>query len=88
MFNASERTIRQWIVRYEAYGADGLNDKPRSGRPLKLSAAIQASVENDVRTDPAGLGMTTASGPSQVSGVQTQPSAACGKTRIRSAGKG
>jgi transposase len=56
MFNASERTIRQWIVRYEAYGADGLNDKPRSGRPLKLSAAIQASVENDVRTDPAESG--------------------------------
>lgn len=40
IFNASENTVRQWIVRYEAHGVDGLYDKPRSGRPPKLSAAL------------------------------------------------
>jgi len=53
ILNASASTIRQWIVRYEVCSADSLNDKPRIGRPPTVSAAIQASVEKDVRTDPA-----------------------------------
>lgn len=60
MFRASEDTIRQWIARYEAYHADGLSDKPRSGRPPKVWAAIQASVEKDVCTDPVEFGYHSA----------------------------
>ena len=56
IFNASENTVRQWIVRYEAHGIDGLCDRPRSGRPPKVSAALRASIEQDVQEDPAELG--------------------------------
>lgn len=38
---ASERSIRDWISRYNEGGIDGLRDKPRSGAPRKLKDSVQ-----------------------------------------------
>jgi len=56
ILNASENTIRQWIARHEAYDANSLNDKPRGGRPTKVSTANRAPFEECVCTGSAGLG--------------------------------
>lgn len=49
ILNASENTVRQWIVRYEPYGIDGLCDRSRSGRLPKVSSALRAFMEQDVQ---------------------------------------
>lgn len=30
------QTLRDWIIRYNEHGLDGLADRPREGRPPKL----------------------------------------------------
>ncbi len=56
VFDASENTVRQWIERYERDGVDCLDDRPRSGRPPKVSAAVQAAIHEDVLKPPSKLG--------------------------------
>lgn len=34
----SQRGIQRWVDQYNRHGVEGLNDRPRSGRPAKLSA--------------------------------------------------
>lgn len=55
-FDASENTIRQWIVRFETEGIDCLDDRPRSGRPPKVKAASLPTIEEDLLTPPRSLG--------------------------------
>ena len=38
------QTLRDWVLRYNAYGLDGLADRPRAGRPPKLDAAEKAEL--------------------------------------------
>jgi transposase len=47
-------TARLWIRRYEAEGLDGVEqDRPRSGRPRKLTPALEAAiVDKTVNEDP------------------------------------
>ena len=33
----SERTVSRWVTRYEEEGYDGLNTRPRSGRPKVIT---------------------------------------------------
>jgi len=61
--NLSENSTRARSLKLRSCGADGLNYEPRSGRPAKVSAAIHASVEKDVRTDLQSLGITLPSRP-------------------------
>ncbi len=56
VFDASENTVRQWLERYERDGIDSLDDRPRSGRPPKVSAACQAAIREDVLKPPSELG--------------------------------
>ena len=56
VFDASENTVRQWIERYKRDGVDCLDDRPRSGRPPKVSAAVQAAIHEDVLKPPSELG--------------------------------
>lgn len=50
-YDVTERSIRNWVKRFENEGEDGLNDKPRSGRPVKLppeqAAELEAMIEAD-----------------------------------------
>ncbi len=38
------QTLRDWVVRYNEVGVDGLRDAPRSGRPPKLDACQEAQL--------------------------------------------
>ena len=38
------QTLRDWVVRYNAHGLDGLADCPRDGRPPKLDAREKAEI--------------------------------------------
>lgn len=35
-YDISERSLKEWIKKFEKYGLEGLNDEERSGRPTKL----------------------------------------------------
>ena len=49
-----ENSVLFWFDRYEAQGLDGLDDRPKSGRPPKVDKpyrdALQATVEQEPRT--------------------------------------
>jgi transposase len=51
-----EATIRRWIERYEAEGLEGLQDRPRSGRPRSAGVAAQDSVRRAMETGPEACG--------------------------------
>lgn len=50
-YDVSERSIKNWVQRFEQDGDDGLDDKPRSGRPVRLppeqAAELKALIEAD-----------------------------------------
>jgi putative transposase len=43
-----------WRDRYEAEGIEGLKDKPRSGRPPRISQKVQMSIRKELRSYPYG----------------------------------
>jgi transposase len=50
-YDVTEKSIRNWVKRFEREGEEGLNDKPRSGRPMRLppeqAAELKALIEQD-----------------------------------------
>ena len=46
------QTLRDWVHRYNAEGVAGLVDRPRSGRPPRLSPAQVAELVEVVETEP------------------------------------
>lgn len=50
-YDVTEKSVKQWVKRFESEGEDGLNDKPRSGRPVRLppeqAAELKALIEQD-----------------------------------------
>lgn len=46
------QTLRDWVIRYNEYGIDGLVDRPRSGRPPLLNAEQEAELETWVDQGP------------------------------------
>ena len=51
------RTVTRYIQRYEAEGIDGLQTRPRSGRPPKATAAYKSHLLQAVAQEPRGLGL-------------------------------
>lgn len=51
-----EVTIRRWLERYEVEGLEGLQDRPRSGRPRSAGAAARESVRRAIETGPEASG--------------------------------
>lgn len=50
---AMERqTLRDWVIRYNEHGLEGLADRPRPGRPALLSADQEAQLESWVEQGP------------------------------------
>lgn len=58
LFACSRATVRFWIRRFEASGPDGLRDAPRSGRPRKVTPAIEASLTTCLQHDPQRIDRT------------------------------
>ena len=52
----SEATVRRWMKRYRVEGVEGLQDRPRSGAPSKVTDASRALVLQVVRQRPRSLG--------------------------------
>lgn len=53
----SERTVRQWLMRFALGGIPALNDAPRPGRPPKADAAYHAALDAAADTPPRVLGL-------------------------------
>lgn len=51
-----EATVRRWIERFEAEGLEGLQDRPRSGRPRGAGAVAQESVRRAIEAGPESSG--------------------------------
>ena len=51
-----EATVRRWLERFEADGLEGLQDRPRSGRPRSAGAAAQDTVRRALEVSPEGCG--------------------------------
>ena len=51
--NISRPTVQRWLDRYEADGIEGLEDRPRSGRPRKVTQEVEEEVvEKTTQEDP------------------------------------
>jgi transposase len=48
----ARQTLRDWVIRYNAEGVEGLCDRPRSGRPPLLSAHQQAALKRSILRGP------------------------------------
>jgi transposase len=50
-YDVTEKSVKNWVKRFESEGDDGLDDKPRSGRPVRLpseqAAELKALIEQD-----------------------------------------
>jgi transposase len=46
------QTLRDWVIRYNADGIDGLADRPRDGRPPKLDAGEKSELIRIVLAGP------------------------------------
>src|SRR5690349_17264729 len=52
----AEKVVRRWVVRFNAEGLTGLQDKPRSGRPTTYSREEVSVVVTTALTDPQAVG--------------------------------
>ena len=52
----AEKVVRRWVVRFNAEGLNGLQDKPRSGRPATYSREEVGVVVETALTDPKEVG--------------------------------
>ena len=50
-YDVTEKSLKNWVNRFESEGEEGLDDKPRSGRPVRLpaeqAAELKALIEQD-----------------------------------------
>ncbi len=56
IFACEEATVRQWLERYQADGEQGLQDRPRTGRPRQADLAARTLIRHRVEQPPATLG--------------------------------
>lgn len=57
----NERTVRMWFKRFQTHGLAGLNDAPRSGRPITYTGDVVAEVIALALTNPQTLRLPFAS---------------------------
>ena len=51
-FDVCLPTVRFWIRRFDESGPDGLYDRPRSGRPRKITDEVRSMVVQLMQEDP------------------------------------
>lgn len=56
LFHYCEAVVRYWLKRYQDQGLPGLYDEPRSGRPRKVSPAVEETLVKLVQDDPQHAG--------------------------------
>jgi len=55
IYEVDRDTVSQWIDRWQDEGSDGLTDKPRSGRPPKLSAEERQIIRTSLEAKPRSI---------------------------------
>ncbi|KAA6338837.1 hypothetical protein EZS27_013185 [termite gut metagenome] len=60
LYQTSHKSICNWVHRYNAEGLSGLIDRPRKGRPCRLSASQQEMVKQAVLNTPEQYGYHSA----------------------------
>jgi len=53
----TRQTVYFWLNRFEDYGLDGLEDRPRSGRPAVLTEAVCRRIVRLATSQPQDLGL-------------------------------
>lgn len=53
----SPRTVEYWVHQFNRDGFAGLTERPKSGRPAKLSQAQAEQVQQDLRRTPKAFGL-------------------------------
>lgn len=56
LFEQDRQWVRRWIKRFNAAGPSGLYDRPRSGRPRKVSKQVETTTLKLMSADPAEHG--------------------------------
>ena len=59
LYNVSHKSICNWVYRYNRYGIDGLKEKPRSGRPSRLSEEQQKKLKEAINDKPEKFGYSS-----------------------------
>ncbi|MEI7535540.1 MAG: winged helix-turn-helix domain-containing protein [Verrucomicrobiae bacterium] len=54
------RSVEYWVNRFETHGFAGLAEKPKTGRPGRLTAAQLGQIGTALRQSPVDVGMTGA----------------------------
>jgi transposase len=55
-FHFTNSALRKWVQRFTHEGTEGLRDRPRSGRPPKLTCELEAHLNRLVDQDPLTYG--------------------------------
>jgi putative transposase len=56
-FHFTNSALRKWVQRFATQGAPGLRDRPRSGRPRKVTCALEQHLNRLVDQDPLTHGV-------------------------------
>ena len=51
-FHVANSALRKWVQRFAQEGPQGLRDRPRSGRPPKVTCALEQHLNRLVEQDP------------------------------------
>jgi len=51
-FHLANSALRKWVQRFAQHGPQGLVDRPRSGRPPKVTCALEQHLKRLVEQDP------------------------------------
>jgi transposase len=51
-FHFTNSALRKWVQRFAREGTGGLLDRPRSGRPIKMTGALETQLNRLVAQDP------------------------------------
>ena len=60
LYNVSFKQICSWVERFDREGPDGLRDKPRSGRPARMTEAQYQDLQSVLLRSPEEFGYNTA----------------------------
>ena len=52
LFHFTNSALRKWVQRFAREGTGGLLDRPRSGRPLKMTGELETQLNRLVDQDP------------------------------------
>ena len=58
LFDVSRWTAVQWIQRLNEQGVEGIEEKPRPGRPVRMNAHIQMQLEQALMSNPREHGLS------------------------------